>query len=325
MGLRKLRLGLSILILTCGSLLACSNQNFDLPQEQVAFGQVVTYNNKVDILLMMDNSSSMQQYQDRFALQVPGMLEKLDQLKLDYHIGVTTSDMRSGGTGGLLVGSPNFVSRSTPNMISILQNRVRVGQSGSDLERGLQSIRELLSPNSLQGSAQGFFRDDALLVLIFLTNEDDYSSGSVSSYVEFFNLLKPPMKGNQPSWIANFIGVVSIDADCRTTADFKEAGLRYMALADASGGRKESICRSSLDQAIGNIRARIVEVMTDFYLNRKPVIETIKVYVNNREVPRDAVNGWSYDPEKNMIRFNGSSVPTSDAQIVVDFKPAEAT
>lgn len=304
--------------------MACSAQRFDLPQEQQAFGQIVTYNNKVDILFMMDNSSSMLQYQNKFAQQVPAMIDKLNALKLDYHIGITTSDMRSGGTGGDLIGSPNYVTALTPNLTTTLANRVKVGQSGSDLERGLESVRTVLSSSNLQGAHKDFFRADALLVLIFLTNEDDYSTGSASSYIEFLNELKPIYKRGQPSWIANFIGVVSIDADCSTTADFKEAGLRYMQLVQASGGRNESICKTSLDQAVNNIRARIVEVMTDFPLERKPVVETITVFVNGVKLPQDDVNGWTYFADGNYIRFNGNAVPASDAEIVIDFKPAEA-
>lgn len=323
--MRRLKVG-AILIFLAGLLvLGCSQQRFDLPQEQQSFGQIVTYNSKVDVLFMMDNSSSMLQYQTRFAQQVPQMLEKLNQLKLDYHIGITTSDMRSGGTGGDLIGSPNFVTASTPNLIAALGSRVTVGQSGSDLERGLESIQTVLSPAALSRDHKDFFRADALLVLIFLTNEDDYSSGSTATVIDFLNALKPPFKGNQPSWIANFIGVVSIDADCSTTADFKEAGLRYMDLVEASGGRSESICKTSLEQAVTNIRARIVEVMTDFYLTRKPLLETITVMINGKKIANDSLNGWSYEAKGNYIRFNGVSIPKADDQIVVDFKPAEAT
>lgn len=317
-------LRLAGLVLLGSALMACSAQRFDLPQEQRAFGQIVTYNSKVDILFMMDNSSSMLQYQNRFALQVPAMIQKLNALKLDYHIGITTSDMRSGGTGGDLIGAPNFVTPATPDLVNVLANRVKVGQTGSDLERGLESVREVLSPSNLRGAHKDFFREDALLVLIFLTNEDDYSAGSTASYVNFLNQLKPVYRNNQPSWIANFIGVVSIDADCKTTADFKEAGLRYMALVEASGGRNESICKTSLDQAVNNIRARIVEVMTDFPLDRKPVIETITVFVNGAKLAQDDVNGWSYVADGNFIRFNGAAVPAADAEILIDFKPAEA-
>ncbi|MBX3017494.1 MAG: VWA domain-containing protein [Bdellovibrionaceae bacterium] len=312
------------LVLLGSALMACSAQNFDLPQEQRAFGQIVTYNNKVDVLFMMDNSSSMLQYQNKFAQQVPAMIDKLDALKLDYHIGITTSDMRSGGTGGDLIGSPNFVTPRTPDLKTVLSNRVKVGQTGSDLERGLESIQSVLSSSNLNGAHKDFFREDALLVLIFLTNEDDYSTGSTASYVNFLNKLKPMYKNNQPSWIANFIGVVSIDADCRTTADFKEAGLRYMDLVRASGGRNESICKTSLDQAVNNIRARIVEVMTDFPLDRKPVLETLTVFVNGVKLAQDDKNGWSYFAEGNFIRFNGTAVPSADAEILIDFKPAEA-
>lgn len=303
---------------------ACSNQTFDLPPEQQDFSQSITYNNKVDILLMVDNSSSMLQYQNRFALQVPAMINRLNQLALDYHIGVTTSDMRAGATGGTLLGTPAYLTSNTPNLIAQLQSRITVGQAGSDLERGIQSVYTVLQPGYLSGPGAGFLRDDSLLVFIFLTNEDDYSNTSYN-YKAYFDKIRPPYKLGQRSWIANFIGVVSIDGECQTTPDFKEAGLKYMALADASGGRKESICKSDFATAVSNIQARIAEYLTDYPLKRRPVIESIRVTINGVEIPNDPVNGWTYDEDGNFIRFHGLALPGATDHIIVDYQPLEGT
>ena len=77
---------------------ACNKQQFVVPEESKSFEQAVTYNNKVDIVLMVDNSSSMDIYQNKLANQVPEMLSALDQVGMDYQIVVVTTDMRSTGT-----------------------------------------------------------------------------------------------------------------------------------------------------------------------------------------------------------------------------------
>src|SRR5690606_33752866 len=119
--------------------LACSKHQYSLPEDKKDFKQNVTYNNKVDILLMIDNSSSMGLYQDRLASQVGGMISALDSLGMDYQIAVATSDMRAHGNGGMFVGSPRILNKSTPSLEGHLRNRIQIGTSGSDLERGLES------------------------------------------------------------------------------------------------------------------------------------------------------------------------------------------
>lgn len=307
------------------TIVGCSNQVFDLPPAQQELSQNITYNPRVDILLMMDNSSSMLQYQNRFATQIPSMIAKLNEIGLDYHIGVITSDMRPGGNGGRLIGSPTYLTKDTPDLVPLLQNRVVPGQSGSDLERGIQSAYTVLQPGYLNGEGKGFLRDDSLLVMVFLTNENDYSPDSLQFYQSFFDKIRPIYKLKQRSWIANFIGVVSMDGECSTTPDLKEAGLRYMSLADVSGGRKESICKSDFANAISHINIRIANYLTDYPLSRKPVMGTIRVTINGQDIPEDANNGWTYQEDGNFIRFNGSAIPGANDKIFVDFKPVEAT
>ncbi|MNT40361.1 hypothetical protein D3C72_1766680 [compost metagenome] len=94
-----------------------------------------------------------------------------------------------------------------------------------------------------------------------------------------------------------------------------------MGLADVSGGVKESICNSSLATAVGNIRKRIAQIMTDFKLRDLPKLETIKILVNGVSIPRSQENGWDYFEDGNFIRFYGTAVPAADASIRVDFDP----
>lgn len=317
----------SLLVLATAAVLAsaCSSQKFAIPDEGQSFNQVNTYNNKVDIVLMVDNSSSMLQYQTKLANEIPGMISYLDQLGMDYNVVVTTTDVRTGGNGSKFIGTPKVLNRSVPDMVNVLKNRILAGQTGSDLEQGLVSVMNALSPSYLSTQGAGFLRDDAMLVLIFLSNEDDYSAGTAQSYIDYFDKLKPPFSTGSKAWVANFLGVLDLSSQCTTTQDYKEPGLRYMGLADASGGIKGSICNTTLAQAVQNVQVRIIQLLTDFYLGRLPRPETIRVYVNGALVAQDATNGWSYDASKNMIRFNGKSIPGIHDSIRVDFTPAEAT
>jgi hypothetical protein len=304
---------------------ACSPQKFSLPADSQSFAQGAAFNNKVDIVLMIDNSSSMLQYQRKFSDQIPAMLAKLNSSGVDYNIVVVTTDVRTGGNGSQFIGTPKVLKPTTSDLNTVLANRVLAGQTGSDLEQGLVSVKNALSPSYLTNQGTGFFRDDAMMALIFLSNEDDYSSGSTQSYIDFLNQLKPPLDSGAPGWVANFLGITSLSSQCNTTSDYKEPGLRYMALADYSGGIKSSICDTALDKAVENVRVRILEYLTDFYLDRLPVPETILVKINGNVVPKSATNGWTYESKGNFIRFHGNAVPVVYDKISVDFSPAEAT
>ena len=311
-----------ILLLICG----CGAKQFDLPSQSKSFSQNVTYNNKVDIILMVDNSSSMVQYQDKFAEQVPNMVTSLNKLSMDYHIAIVSSDMRDGmGSGGKFIGNPSFLTSKTSNLTTLLAQRVKLGQLGSDLERGIDSVKAVLDADYLSSEGRGFLRPEAYLATIYLTNEDDWGLTKVDDMIAFMDVVKPKLADGRRGWISNFIGVTSVNGNCATNPDLKEPGLKYMQLSDASGGLKESICLSGLGKAVENVKIRIVQILSDFKLGRKPIETSLKVFVNGKEVPNGNVNGWQYIPEGYIIRFYGEAIPGAFDTISVDFKPADAT
>lgn len=302
---------------------ACNKQSFSLPPESQVFEQTVQYNNKVDVLLMVDNSSSMDTYQGKMSDQAGGMIDALNSLGMDYRIVVVTTDMRGGGNGGVFVGNPKVLTASTPNLAATLKARIRQGNGGSDLERGLQSIETALN------SEKDFLRSDALLAVIALSNEDDYSSGTASYFKQYFDQLKPQFTGfggQTQAWLVNFIGVPNLQSSCSTALDgiYKEPGQKWIELAQLSGGLVQPICDTTLAAAMENIRKRIVQVLTDFHIGRKPKVETIVVKINGQVIPQSKVNGWEYIETGHIIRFHGTAVPGADARISIDFDPFEA-
>lgn len=311
-------------------LAACSQVSFDLPQTQENFGQSILYNNKVDIIWMVDNSSSMLKHQQNLSSQVPALVSKLKSLRLDIHMAVVTSSMGgSAPDGGKFIGSPLYLTLDSADLVGELSRRLIVGEAGSNNERGLESIQRVLSSAYRQGEGAGFLRDDALLVVIALSDENDKAalpigSNPVSYWANFFDSVKARWVDGSRSWVFNFIGVTALSSNCRTFNDYAEVGEVFMGLSALTSGRNETICNSSLASAVSNINARILQILTDYRLDKKPNVETIVVRVGGVVIPRSSENGWDFIPELNVIRFYGSAVPSSDIPIVVDFKPAEA-
>ncbi len=332
MGKRQIvgQLFLVILSLVALGNVSCNqNVKFDLPAASNAFAQKIIYNNKVDILWVMDNSSSMLNHQKNLGSQVPNLVAKLNSLKMDYQMAVVTSSM--GGlnpNGGRFTGTPKILNSGSSNLTSELATRLVVGQDGSDNERGLESMETVLSSGYQANEGKGFLRSDALLVVIALSDEDDKSksaSSIVNYYSRFLDSIKQPWIDGSRSWVFNFVGVLTLQGTCTTTSlDYKEPGLAFMGLADLSGGTKSSICAADLSPAVSGISARIFQILTDFKLSSKPIESSIVVTINNQIIPRSSTNGWDYIADKNLVRFYGASVPAADASLKVDFKPAEA-
>lgn len=304
----------------------CSGVQFDLPQHTDHFSNAISYNNKVDILWLVDDSSSMEKHQRSLDQQIPALVTTLNGLKMDYHIGVITSSVTNSQTGGRLLGEPRFLTQKTPNMLTLLRQRMLAGELGSNLERSLDAMEIVLSPRYQSEEGKGFLRDDALLVVIALSDEEDHSpvSNPVAHFTSFLDSIKAPWVDGSRSWVFNFIGVLDESATCRTFNDYSSVGNIFKGLVDISGGIKESICTSSLDRAVKNIRARIYEIITDYKLSKKPIVETIRVRLGGVEIPRSQVDGWDYIEATNVVRFYGSAVPAADVSISVDFKPSEA-
>lgn len=309
-------------------LVGCSNDvEFKVKETSQDFAQDVKYNKTIDILFVIDDGTSMRNVHEQLSEQVPYLFDSLRDLKLDIHIATTTMTMKSGfPQRGKLVGDPKYITTETPNFNEEMRKKIFVGESGATLEEGLSSIEAVLSESYRNTEGKGFLRDDSYLNIIVLTNEDDKSPQGWKYYAEFLDKLRPNHADGTKSWSLNFFGILDQKDPCDTSqwGGYKEPGAKFMELVNYSGGVKGSICGNDLYKSVSSIKARIIQILTDYKLNKKPNVDTIRVYVSGREIPKNDVNGWSYIKELNLVRFNGTSVPKAEEGIRVDFLPAEA-
>jgi hypothetical protein len=173
-----------------------------------------TVKNQVDLLFMIDDSGSMQPKITELRSRFPQLIRLLEDFKTQgspasYHIGVITSDVGSGrfpltgctsGRGGKLqaVGAgaaagcappsgSNFVKydqiMNTSNLPSGTANSMELeqtftcmastGDKGCGFEQQLEAVYRALHDDIPEN--RGFLRDNALLVVVYLTDEDDCS------------------------------------------------------------------------------------------------------------------------------------------------------
>lgn len=165
---------------------------------------------KVDILFMMDDSPS-NPYVSEVKARFPALAAELELPKpfpVSYHFGVVTSDLGAGpftlgggqchpdGDGGKLqllgaaadtackpvTGGVRFIDYSTDGTNNLPAGQdlpttfgcmASVGDKGCGFEHQLESVYRALHDPPPENA--GFLRDDALLVVYFVTDEDDCS------------------------------------------------------------------------------------------------------------------------------------------------------
>lgn len=320
---------LSLLMMT-----SCQNSatQFALPQLNDQFSGQVFYNNKVDILFVVDNSKSMLQYQQRLASRVGDMIATLNALGMDYRVAVTSTTMAANSSTypmtRRLIGSPLYLTAST---INLLPERLIVGESGSDLERGLDAMKFVTSPAYLNSVSSDFVRSDALFSVVFISDEIDQSSEfgdpNSSYFVNYLNSLKPPFATGGRAWIANYIGILT-NQSCDNLGGYVAIGTQFIKLVDASGGVKSSICSADLSQAVASIKSRIVAQITSYRFKDQPNKATIQVTVGGRAIFESATNGWTLEidtssaTQQYILKFHGDAIPGASEQVIVNYKPA---
>lgn len=307
---------LSLCVVAAG----CGKKSFDLPPTGVQVVQSEQMNTKVDVVLMVDNSSSMLRHQTKLVEELPALINSLNAQGMDWRIGVTTSDFN--GSGGRLEGNAGdeFISAATPDGMNKLMNRAMPGENGSDLERGIETVKSSL------GSIVRDLRSDAMLSIIFLSDDNDYSATTSAQFTAYVDSIKPRFRSGLRSWVAHYIGTVRLTQECTASlGKWNGVGQKYIDIVNATGGAVESICVAGFSQALGNVRVRMGELMTEVPLARVPKVETVVVTINGQAVPQSTTDGWEYIPGKNVIKFHGNQIPKPNDVVNINFDPASAT
>jgi len=107
-------------------------------------------------------------------------------------------------------------------------------------------------------------------------------------------------------------------AELSTSFSGRRIAERYAQLTDATGGVKASLC-GDFSEILSDITDSILIQTTKFFLTRRPIVDTLKIFVNDVEIPN---TGWDYNESENSVSFHADTIPPKDARIRVTFTPA---
>ena len=190
----------------------------------------------VDLLFIIDNSLSMQEEQDSLVASFPGFIGGIEELlgpTTSYHVGVITTDRYAHNdddcrqigalttrTGGLMssdracgpFAAGGGYMTAEDDLSTAFACAAHVGIDGAWDERPMDALRHTLSgdPPQIAACNAGFLRDEALLVIVLITDEDDVTSfGNPGTWHDTITRAK-----DEASIV--LLSLLSVDDACQT-------------------------------------------------------------------------------------------------------------
>lgn len=156
---------------------------------------------RMDILFVIDDSGSMLEEQDNLAANLPMFIDVLDTFEtldgtpIDYRVAVTSTGRTMSWTAESLPGLPfpdsqvghdgemlascgmtrPWLDKGDPDIRDTFACAAQLGTDGAIQEMPLFATKLALGDRVADGTNAGFLREDALLAIVIVTDEDDCS------------------------------------------------------------------------------------------------------------------------------------------------------
>lgn len=262
---------------------------------------VLVSDNKVDILLVVDDSNSMAPENTQLAQRLQGFVNDLTASNIDWQMCATVTRAQDVNNNGTLywgasrnwvnyVGSPVWIMKlGATDPYAIFTNTVAsigAGWAGTDDERAIKAAywhAEYSAYNSC-------YRPDASISVLILSDEDERSVGGDSAQVYYNGELKPlesddlPQSyvnkikqkfGNDKRLSVNSIVVKPGDASCLAAQDAAGAkshyGYKYSELSQLTNGYVGNICATDYSANLNYFKDRIIRNLSSINLDCAPV------------------------------------------------------
>ncbi|MCB9744107.1 MAG: choice-of-anchor D domain-containing protein [Alphaproteobacteria bacterium] len=260
-------------------------------------------NGATDILFAVDWSCSMYDDLTNVENNFESFVTTLASMDADYHVAVVTAD------NGCFNGAYNYIdnSYSEADQQSIFSTMLN-GSYGSNTERAFMLLEASLQSSNIGsgGCNEGFYREDATLSLVGVTDEPEQSVNPYSYYVSLFQA----MKSNSDDVVIH-----AIAGDYPTGCGSASAGTGLYEATVATGGLFLSICATDFGSHLEALAEGSAADLTSFELSDFPVPTTITVIVDSIQIN----TGWEYNEVDNAIQFDDDSVPEGGSIIEVDY------
>jgi len=264
---------------------ACNTQACTCSPIDKTYNQVVpASNNKVDILVVVDDSSSMGPDNLKLADRLGGFVTDLQNNNLDWQMCITTTDVNyyegrpiewSGTTS-------RVINKTTPSLLTVFKQTIYdIGSGFGNDEQGIKA--SILS--ILNNPVYPCYRTGAALATVIITDEDERSVGGNSSLST--EQYKPLGVQNYPATFINTANavfgagkrmavnsIVVRDNTCKQAQDPQGSpsfiGVKYMELSNLTNGGIGSICDTDYSSNLKYFKDAILSSVTSVDLECTP-------------------------------------------------------
>jgi len=332
-----------LILILASFFLACGSQNPDRqapPEDRIDYVTVEGSQStsltdpKVNVLFVVDNSGSMQSYQDKLVRNIELFSNRFFKNKrIDYKIGVVPvydskylndqTVYRSGkrkmnALGELLPlkgldpadrQDQLYITRQTLNPQKVLQETVAIGtQWGPEAEESFSPALAIADSEINSQKNQNFYDADAYLALIFLTDADDVTPGL--SGEEFYQKLVQLKNGDRSKILiaAALPNLNNTSSGCEK--DGRGPVQAFPSLLAVSGAIYADLCSEVFGSRLADFGKYLVQRVASEHiaLNFTPDIESLEVSygpIGSLETERVKIargpQGYLFDPEKNQV------------------------
>lgn len=301
-------------------------------QGQTSFTQE-NGSDQVDILIVDDNSTSMYTEQQKMAQRFSSFMSSIADL--DYHIGMTTTDAEASGASRqaeLLKWAgtnSNVMTPATLNASEAFSKTIARKETldcptgfgfgcASGDEQPIKNVMQALDGRNTFNA--GFFRDNADLIVIILSDEDEASTGGSgatrgSALINKFQSIYGTSKNLQVHGIVVRPG----DANClaiqraQAANDLGSQYGRFVAeLAGLTGGIVGDICADDYSSQLAQISREARKLITSVDLGHVPVVGSVKVTLT----PAESI---SFTIEGTKLIFERPPAPGTKVEIDYEY------
>lgn len=298
---------------------------------EVHYNNLITAsNNKLDIVLIVDDSNSMLADNQKLAANLSGFVTKLQNSNIDWQMCATPTRALPTASNQYVWGASFYwqktstpsselgivLKKGTPNLSSIFTNTIEyinAGWIGSDDERAIKAAYRHVYNGDLRYSGNsGCYRPDSAIAYIIISDEDERSVGGDASQQFYSGELKElenedkpnvfvayvkEVFGNERRFTVNSIIVKPNDTACKSSQDAGGAkshyGVKYAELSNLTGGGIGSICDSDYSTNLNLFFDKISDSLSSVPLECAPYNNSVTVTITPNITVASRVEGTS--------------------------------
>lgn len=272
------------------------------PYRDVVYEKLVTADNKVDILLVVDDSKSMEPENTKLAQKLQAFVADLKASGIDWQMCATVTRSQDVNNNGQYfwgasrnwtgyIGSPQWIlNAGAINPYAIFtdtMSAIGAGWAGTDDERGIKAAWWSFE----YAQYNNCYRQGASIAVILISDEDERSIGGDQSLEYYGGEFKVLEADDQPQELLNKVKqkfgadkrftfnsiiVKPGDSACMAAQDAGGAskshyGYKYAEISQLSGGYVGNICDADYSQNLYYFKDKIINSAASFPLECAPV------------------------------------------------------